>query len=179
MTRKILTPNNFSHFLIPVTLLSMLIFILIVVVILWISSLLLLTQHCPLSSLTLRFHLLITFLFSVNSVYNHHLHLLLSSISHSDALMPFTFLILFVTFSRLASSTILLLLFQTLLTATISLSVVFLTNMLLLKQRQFILDHLNPGLLLNYMLKKLHAANYRESGLVLILPLILNVYALQ
>ena len=82
------------------------------------------------------------------------------------------------TFSLLVSSTILLL-FQTLLTVTTSLSVVFLTNMLLLKQRQFILDPLIPGLLLNYMLKKLHAVNYRESELVLILPLILNVYALQ
>ena len=83
-------------------------------------------------------------------------------------------LILFVTFSLLVSSTILFLLFQTLLTATTSLSVVFLTNMLLLKQRQFILDHINPGLLLNFMLKKLHAANYRESGLVLISTFVLK-----
>jgi hypothetical protein len=98
-------PSNFSYFLIPAILLNLSIFLLIAVVTLWISSLLL-TRHCVLSSLTIRFHLLIVFLFSMNSVYNHHV-LLLSSISHSDALMPFTFLILFVTFFLLLSSTIL------------------------------------------------------------------------
>jgi hypothetical protein len=51
--------------------------------------------------------------------------------------------------------------------------------MLLLKLKQFILDHLNPGLLLNYMLSKFLVVNCRESALVLILPLILNVSALQ
>ena len=51
--------------------------------------------------------------------------------------------------------------------------------MLLLKQRQFVLDHLNPGLLLNYMLSKFHVVIYRESGFVLTLLLIFIVYILQ
>jgi hypothetical protein len=116
MTQKIQMPSNFSHFLIPATLLNWSIFLLIAVVTLWISSILLQTRHCLQSSLTPRYHLLIIFLFSVNSIYNHHV-LLLSGVSHSDALMPFTLLILFMTFILLLSSTILRL-FQNLSTAT-------------------------------------------------------------
>ena len=97
MIQKIQMPSNFLHFLIPATLLNWLIFLLIAVVILWISPTLLLTWHCLLVSLALRFHPLIIFLYSINLTYNHHLPLL-SLISHSDALMLFTFLILFVTF---------------------------------------------------------------------------------
>jgi hypothetical protein len=53
MTQKIQVPSNFSHFLIPATLLNLTIFLFIAVVILWFLSLLLLTRHCLLSSLTL------------------------------------------------------------------------------------------------------------------------------
>jgi Reverse transcriptase (RNA-dependent DNA polymerase) len=87
----------FSNFLIPATLLNLSIFLLIAVVMLWISSLPPQTLHCPLSSLIPRFHPLIIFLFSVNSIYNHNV-LLFSNISHSgiDAIyIPR----LFVTFS--------------------------------------------------------------------------------
>jgi hypothetical protein len=140
-------PSNFSHFLIPATLLNLSIFLLIAVVILWISSLLPQTRQYPLSSVTPRFHPLIIFLFSVNSIHNHYV-LLFSSIPHSDALTPFTFLILFVTFffsSHPQSPSSL-----SELVDCYNFTLSSLLN-LLLRVNQFILDHLNPGSLLNYM----------------------------
>ena len=67
-----------------------------------------------------------------------------------------------------------------LLIAIILLSLIYLTNVLLLKPNWFILDHPNLGLLLILMLSKFQVACHEisDSGLALNLPLIFNVSVL-
>jgi hypothetical protein len=130
------------------------------------------TRHCLLSSLTPRFHRLIIFLFFVNSIYNHHV-ILLSSISHSYALMPFTFLILFVLIHNPPSS----------LSELVDCHNFTLSSLLIkhapLKNKAVHSRPSQPWFTSQLHALKISCRQSQRIWLVLILPLIFNVSALQ